>query len=285
MQTIKKQKFPYERDLYNIKDTKLVDCEFKGVEDGESALKECHNIELENCLMDLRYPLWHDHVVKLNNVTQTENCRASLWYSTDITINNSTLNGIKAVRESHNIVIFNSKINSSEFGWKSSNFTINDTFINSEYIFFLSEIINASNSSFEGKYGFQYIKDSTFVNCNFKTKDAFWHGKNIVVRDSYVEGEYLGWYSENLTFINCKIKGIQPLCYCKGLKLINCEMEDANLAFEYSDVNATINGYIESVKNPLSGVVEADAIGEILYTDDVVKECNGIVKIRDNKHM
>lgn len=282
MQIIEKQKFPYERDLYNIKDTKLIKCEFAGIEDGESALKECHNIELESCLMDLRYPLWHDHKVTLNNVTQTINCRAALWYSEDITINNSTLDGIKAVRESHNITINDSRINSSEFGWKSSNFMIQNTSINSEYIFFLSEQIKAKNSNFEGKYGFQYIKNAEFINCNFKIKDAFWHGKDIIVKDSYVEGEYLGWYSENLTFINCTIKGIQPLCYCKNLKLINCKMIDANLAFEYSEVNAVVKGYVESIKNPLSGTIEVDSVGEIIYTDDTVKECNGIVKVNNS---
>lgn len=280
MQEIKNQKFPYERDLYNIKDTKIINCEFAGNLEGESALKECQNIEVINCLMDLRYPLWHDKKVKLNNVNQTTNCRAALWYSDDITIENSKLNGIKAVRECKDIKINNTNICSNEFGWKSNNFEIEKTNIESEYIFLLANNINAKNSFFSGKYGFQYITNSTFENCNFKTKDAFWHGKDIVVKDSYVEGEYLGWYSENLTFINCTIKGIQPLCYCKNLKLINCKMEDANLSFEYSDVDATINGYVESIKNPLSGQITVDEVGEILFTDDVTVKCEGKVNIK-----
>ncbi len=279
MTIIENKKFPLERDLYNIKDTKLINCEFAGIEDGESALKECTNIELKSCLMDLRYPLWHDHSVKLNQVNQTTNCRAALWYSEDVTINDSKLNGIKAIRECKKINIQNSTINSSEFGWKSKDFKIDNTSILSEYIFLLSENIIATNSNFDGKYGFQYISNCEFTNCHFKTKDAFWHGKNIIVKDSYVEGEYLGWYSENLTFINCTIKGIQPLCYCKNLKLINCQMVDANLAFEYSSVDAKINGYLESIKNPLAGTIEVGSVGEIIFTDDAIQKCEGIVKV------
>ena len=75
--------FPFERDLYGCDDIELIDCSFSGKEDGESALKECNNIILNNCYMDLRYPLWHDNKVILNNVHMTENCRASLWYSND----------------------------------------------------------------------------------------------------------------------------------------------------------------------------------------------------------
>ena len=85
-------------------------------------------------------------------------------------------------------------------------------------------------------------------NCILDTKDAFWHSKNVTVRDSIIKGEYLAWFSDGLTLINCKIIGTQPLCYCKNLKLINCTMEDTDLSFEYSDVDAQINGYVESIK-------------------------------------
>lgn len=268
MKTIKNEIFLLERDLYNQHNLELVNCQFKGVEDGESALKECTNITLNSCLMDLRYPLWHDTNIILIEVEQTENCRASLWYSENIKISDSILNGIKALRECKDIVINKTKVNSPEFGWKCNNIEINDCDITSQYIFFLTSNIKAKNSSFYGKYGFQYMEDVEFDNCYFDTKDAFWHSKNITVKNSVVKGEYLGWYSENLTFINCKIIGIQPLCYCKSLKLIDCEMIDTNLAFEYSEVNATIKGHVDSIKNPLKGKIKADSIGEIIITED-----------------
>ena len=68
-----------------------------------------------------------------------------------------------------------------------------------------------------------------------------------------MKGEYLAWYCENVTFERCKIIGTQPLFYCKGLKLIDCEMVDCDLAFERSEVQATVTTPVVSVKNPLVG--------------------------------
>lgn len=45
-------------------------------------------------------------------------------------------------------------------------------------------------------------------------------------------------------------------------------MEKTDLAFEYSDVEASINGEILSVKNPKSGSITADKINELIYTAD-----------------
>lgn len=71
--------------------------------------------------------------------------------------------------------------------------------------------------------------------------------------------------------MRCKIIGTQPLCYCKGLVLQDCTMEGTDLSFERSEVNATVFGHIDSVKNPASGSIFAQSIGEIImepeYTD------------------
>ena len=103
----------------------------------------------------------------------------------------------------------------------------------------------------------------------------------MIIKDSVIKGEYLAWYSENLTLINCKISGTQPFCYCKNLKLINCEMIDTDLSFEYSEVEAIINGTIKSVKNPLKGKIEADLIEEIILTEDKKYLCEAIIYERE----
>ena len=119
----------------------------------------------------------------------------------------------------------------------------------------------------KGKYSFQYITDSIFTDCDFDTKDAFWHAKNVVVKDSVIKGEYLAWYCENVTFENCTIIGTQPLCYCMGLKLINCRMIDCDLAFEKSDVEAEIASSVVSIKNPRSGKISVESVGEVIMDD------------------
>lgn len=277
MRIIENQNFPLERALYAERDIELQNCTFDGVEDGESALKEAKNVSVKNCLFNLRYPLWHVKGVSAQNCTFTDKCRAALWYSEDIRINESTLGGIKALRECRAVSIQGSNVISPEFGWKCRDVSVTNTEIEGEYPFFQSRDMVLTNVKLKGKYSFQYVENARVENCVFDTKDAFWHAKNVTVKNSVIKGEYFSWYSENLTLINCKIIGTQPLCYCKGLKLINCEMEAADFAFEYSDVDAQIKGEIISVKNPLSGKITADKIGEIILTDDSVYKSECII--------
>ena len=82
-----------------------------------------------------------------------------------------------------------------------------------------------------------------------------------------IKGEYLAWYSDGLTLINCKIIGTQPFCYCKNLKLVGCEMIDTDLAFEKSEVHATLTAKVDSIKNPLSGEIQVPEVGEIIMDD------------------
>lgn len=274
MKIIENTKFPHERDLYGAQDVRIVNCQFDGVEDGESALKEARNVSLENCYMNLRYPLWHNVGVTLADVTMTQNCRAALWYAEDVAVTRSNLLGIKAVRECKNIHIDNSVIVSPEFGWKSHFVELSDSDVQSEYLFFMATNVKLANVKFKGKYSFQYADNVTIEKSVLDTKDAFWHAKNVVVKDSVVKGEYLAWYSQNLTFINCTIIGTQPLCYCDGLTLVNCKMQDTDLSFEYSNVEADVQGGIVSVKNPRSGKIVADEIGELILTDDSKYPCN-----------
>ena len=91
------------------------------------------------------------------------------------------------------------------------------------------------------------------------------------MRDSVVRGEYLAWYCENVTFERCLIIGTQPLCYCKGLKLIDCEMIGTDLAFEKSEVEATVTTVIDSIKNPYAGRISAPAAGEIIIDDPMAR--------------
>ena len=256
--------FDAERALYGERNIMTRECVFDGPADGESAFKEASNVVAEGCFFNLRYPFWHCDGVKIVDSEMTENCRAALWYSKDIELLSSRLHGIKAVRECERAYISNCDVISPEFGWFSSDIRAVDSSFVSEYFMLRSRRINFTNVDFKGKYSFQYIENSVFENCNFDTKDAFWHAKDVTVRNSTVKGEYLAWYCENVTFENCTIIGTQPLCYCKNLRLVNCKMIDCDLSFEKSGVNADIVGDIISVKNPDSGVIVADGVGEII---------------------
>lgn len=276
---IEGKQFDEERSLYALKNADVKKCVFAGPADGESVLKEAGDVALEDCDFSLRYPLWHVRGFRLDSCKMDELTRAAIWYAQEGHIENSVLGGIKAVRECRNIHIKGTEIVSQEFGWKSSGISLEDSSITAEYLFFDSRDVTLDRVKMKGKYSFQYMENLTIRDSHLDTKDAFWHSKNVTVVDSTVKGEYLGWFSEGLTLINCAISGTQPLCYCKDLKLIDCTMEGTDLSFEYSDVEATVKGHIDSVKNPRSGSITADSVGEVIM-GDAVMECTGKVIIR-----
>lgn len=269
-----------ERAFYGLKGAEVTSCKFDGPADGESALKECRDIVTKDCYFNLRYPFWHVTGAKIENCITTEGCRAAMWYDRDLHIISSKLDGIKAFRECDECSVTDSQINSEEFGWMCRDISIRDTRLESEYPFLSCQRLDIDKLTMKGKYSFQYTTDSVIRNSNFDTKDAFWHSKNITVIDSVIKGEYLAWYSENLHLIRCTIIGTQPLCYCKGLILEDCKMIDCDLSFENSEVQATIVGHVDSVKNPASGTVIADSIGEIIQDEFAWNQGPVEIKIR-----
>lgn len=273
------KQFDKERALYNLQQADVTECTFAGPADGESVLKESRDVNLRKCTFSLRYPLWHVKGFTMEDSSMDELTRAAIWYAEDGMIRKSVLDGIKAVRECARIQLEQCKIVSQEFGWKSSDIVLKDTEITSEYLFFDSRDVRLENVKMQGKYSFQYMKNLEITDSVLDTKDAFWHSENVTVRNSVVKGEYLGWFSDGLTLIDCKISGTQPLCYCKNLKLINCTMEDTDLSFEYSDVEADVQGHVISIKNPRSGIITVDSVGEIIREDPVM-ECTGQVIVR-----
>ena len=277
MKIIEQECFDQERALYGSQSLTVKSCRFDGPADGESAFKECRDVAAVDSFFNLRYPFWHDDGLVIENCELTPLCRAALWYSENIRIENSRLHGIKALRECAKVVMEGCDVDSAEFGWSTRGIEMTDCAVKGEYFMLRSTGLNFKNVRLNGKYSFQYIEDSVFDGCELNTKDAFWHAKNVTVRNSVVKGEYLAWYCENVTFENCTIIGTQPLCYCKGLKLVNCRMEDADLCFERSQVEASVTTPVVSIKNPREGHITVPAVGELIFDDPVAK---GVVEIK-----
>lgn len=263
--------FDDERALYGLSNAVVEGCAFAGPADGESALKECRDIEVRECHFDLRYPLWHTEGFSMSCCTMSATSRAALWYNRDGMICDSELGGPKALRKCSDIALKGCGISSPEFGWKCHGVVMRDCRLDSEYPFLDCENLTIEGLRMRAKYSFQYVRRAVVRDSELDTKDAFWHSRDVTVEDSILKGEYLGWYSENLTLVRCRISGTQPLCYCRNLRLIDCTMDETDLAFERSDVQADVRGHICSVKNPLSGWIHADSIGEIV--DDGTVDC------------
>ncbi len=281
LKTYQNLMFDEERALYGVRNAKIVKCAFSGPADGESALKEAGDIQVIGCDFRLRYPLWHVKNAELENSRLTETCRAALWYNQNVRLRNCRLEGIKAIRECRDVSIEDCQISSEEFGWMSRGVRISHTRLLSEYPFLKCGDMKLERFTLQGKYSFQYVENVEIRDSVLDTKDAFWHSVNATIYDSVLKGEYLAWYSENLHLVRCRIIGTQPFCYARGLVLDDCEMVGCDRAFEKSDVQATIKGSIESVKNPASGRIIADSIGEVIQDDESANSNACIIEVRN----
>lgn len=269
MKTLSHKEYEGERPLYASKDLRLEDVT---IHEGESALKESSNVEADNCRFEGRYPFWCCRGAKIARSTFTEESRAPLWYSSDIAMKDCDVMAPKILRELDNVKLEECRFPKAvETLWDCRGVELKDcSFQNADYLFFRSKGIKISGLKLQGKYTFQYVKDVEIHDSVLDTKDAFWESENVTVYDSIVKGEYLAWYSRNLRLVRCLISGTQPLCYAKGLVLEDCSLApDADLAFEYSEVEATVRGNITSVKNPLTGHIRAGSYGEIILDENL----------------
>ena len=178
----------------------------------------------------------------------------------------------KMFREMDGIKLRNVQIPSAaETLWQCRNIDIDNVSADhADYILQYCDNVKINRFRLDGNYSFQYTKNTEIRNSILNTKDAFWMSENVTVYDSEINGEYLGWYSKNLRLVRCKISGSQPLCYAENLVLEDCVMEeDADLAFEYSDVQAKVNSRITSVKHPRTGLIKAHSYGEIILDENI----------------
>ena len=265
MKEINQQSLRGERALFDTHDARISFCTF---EDGESPLKESSDLEIDNCLFKWKYPLWYTKNVTIKNSTLFEMARAGIWYVDNISVSDTVIEAPKNFRRAKGIRLKNVSFpNASETLWNCQDIILKHVSANGDYFGMNSENITAEHFTLNGNYAFDGACNLTIKNARLLSKDAFWNCKNVTVSDSEIYGEYLGWNSENITFENCTIQSLQGLCYMKNVKLIHCRLIDTTLAFEYSDVNAIIDGSVESVKNPSSAYIQAARINELILDD------------------
>lgn len=263
-QVISNKFFEGERPLFATNDIRLENVKFYP---GESALKECKNVEAYKCEFMCKYPFWHNDNALIEDCLFTVYSRAAIWYAKNIRMINSKVDAPKMFREIDGLYLENVKIpNAGETIWNCRDITLRNVEARGgDYIFMNGINIDIDGFYLQGNYSFQDAKNVIVRNAKLDSKDAFWKTENVTVYDSEINGEYLGWHSKNLKLVNCKISGTQPLCYCTNLILENCTFaDDCDLCFEYSTLEAIVNSHIVSVKNPTDGFIMADSIGEII---------------------
>mgnify|MGYP002624869303 FL=1 len=280
MKTITDCEFGGERPLYCEKGLRL---ENVTIHAGESALKETADIEAVGCRFEGKYPFWECNGFKVKDCLFTEGARAALWYSRDLLMEDTLVEAPKMFREMDTLTLRRVRIpNAAETLWHCGNVVLDDVQIEKgDYLFMHSHDMKVSGLTLHGNYSFQYCRNVEIHSSELHTKDAFWETENVTVYDSLIDGEYLGWYSSNLRLVNCRIAGTQPLCYAKGLVLENCSFApDADLAFEYSEVQADVRGAITSVKNPKTGRITAGSYGEIILDSNIKAPADCLIETR-----
>jgi hypothetical protein len=263
------RKFTGERALFQSYDLDISYCTFA---DGESPLKESGNLQIRNSLFQWKYPLWYCNNVTMEDSVMFTMARAGIWYTNKISMNNVTIEAPKALRRCNDIKMDKVDMpNASETFWNCSQINMKNVTAKGDYFAMGSSDIEIDGFTLVGNYSFDGVKNLIIRNAKMLSKDAFWNCENVTVYDSFISGEYLGWNSKNVTFINCTIESIQGMCYVENIVLKNCKLLNTNLAFEYSTVDATVDSNIESIKNPISGKIQAKSIGEVIFDNPEMK--------------
>ncbi|MBQ8464231.1 MAG: DUF3737 family protein [Prevotella sp.] len=280
MEIIRNQHFEGERPLFETHNLRL---EQVTIGDGESAIKECSNIEAEDCRFWGKYPFWHVHGFKINRCQFDVGARSALWYSDHMDMRNTRIDGPKMFREMSDLYLENVIINDAdETFWRCRNIRAKNLRLHEgTYPFMFSEDIEIDGLRVDSKYVFQYCKNVTLRDAHIVTKDSFWECENITIIDSEIDGEYIAWHSKNVRLVNCHFSGEQLFCYADNLVLENCSFDaQCDRVFEYSNVQADIRGHIENIKNPTSGHIVADSIGSITIDQNVKQPANCVIEVR-----
>ena len=260
--------FEGECSLFQECGATIVDTVF---DEGESPLKESSNIELSGCIFKGKYPIWYSNNVSSKNCLWLPVSRAGMWYTNHLKIEDATIGAPKCVRRCKDIVLCNvSFSDAQETLWSCEDVVMDHVTVKGDYFAMNSNNMKINDLDLSGQYPFDEAKNILIDHSRLITKDAFWNSENVTVKNSYIFGEYLGWNAKNLTLINCTIESLQGLCYVDHLILENCKLLNTTLAFEYSTVNAQVNGRIDSIMNPSGGIIRADEIGEIIMQKDKV---------------
>lgn len=280
MQVLKDCEFGGERPLFASHGLRL---ENVVIHAGESALKECSDIEAVGCRFEGKYPFWHVDRFTVRDCLFTPGARAALWYSRGLVMTDTLVEAPKMFREMEDIRLERVRIpDAQETMWHCSDVVLRDVEVaNADYLFMHSRNIDIDGYRQQGNYSFQYCTDVVIRNAVIDSKDAFWNTERVTLVDCVLTGEYLGWHSRNLRLVRCRISGTQPLCYAHDLVMEDCVMEpDCDLAFEESTLEATVLSPITSVKNPTSGRITADSYGEIIIDANIKAPADCRIEVR-----
>lgn len=282
MKVISNAEFGGERPLFESHDLRLENVIIRA---GESAIKQCSNIEAVDCRFEGNYPFWHVHSFVIDRCFFDVGGRSALWYSDNLKMTNTRIDAPKMFREMHDIEIENVEIkDADEVFWRCKNLDIKNLKLHGgTYPFMFSSNIRIDGLESDSKYVFQYVKNVELRNAKITTKDAFWEVENVTIYDSELNGEYLAGIRTTSVGKLSHYRRAAALLRPRP-RIGNCTFgPDCDRAFEYSSVQATIKGAIGGVKNPRTGCITAESYGEIILDENIKAPADCKLKLWDEK--
>lgn len=264
MEIYENESFSGNRCLADKKDVTIRNCTFDGSSGGENALLRSSRLVVENVLIDQKGVFWNSSKLKITTAEFAKRAEMALWYSDHLNVSDASINCDKVLRECSHIDLNKCGIVSNEFGWFNSFINVMNTKVEGDYFMLKSENMAFRNTSATGSSAYQYVKNATFENCEIIGDNMFWHAENVLIKDCEIKGDSIGWFSDRILMINCRISGRNPFCNCKNLQMSGCTIVGTGIAFENSEVEADLEGSLESIVNPAAGVIKVPEVKEVV---------------------
>ena len=99
---IKNASYEGERPLFASRHLRLEDVI---IYPGESALKECSDIEAVRCEFRGKYPFWHNDGLLVEHCLFREGARAAIWYSRNLHMKDTRVEAPKMFRDMDGMVL------------------------------------------------------------------------------------------------------------------------------------------------------------------------------------
>lgn len=151
-----------ERALFQGENLKIYDSIFA---DGESPLKESHDIELEGCMFKQKYPFWYAKNITARNCTWFEMARAGVWYTDNITVENAVIEAPKNFRRCRGVNLQNVNFpNAAETLWSCDDVVLEHVSAKGDYFAMNSQNMELRDFQLVGNYSFDGVKNMEIHN-------------------------------------------------------------------------------------------------------------------------
>ncbi|MDR0976524.1 MAG: DUF3737 family protein, partial [Prevotellaceae bacterium] len=162
-QIISNRFYEGERPLFATDNIRLENVKFYP---GESAIKQCRNVEAYRCEFMCKYPFWHNEDTLIEDCLFTVYSRAAIWYCHNIQMINSRVDAPKMFREIDGLTLEHVTLSTAgETLWSCRNIRLNHVEAHGgDYIFMNGRNIEIDDFRLQGNYSFQDAKNVVIRN-------------------------------------------------------------------------------------------------------------------------